>query len=220
MKLPSPSAAVPDMDRGSFLILTFLGLYSHIDATTPKGAPGWHYVYGALLVAVAVVGVFGRARGKSPNVMVWALGVMAVVGAATAVQQDLFYPGFFLGDIAKMLAPIVFWWAAQRWPQLFSSEKSARYLFWWLMTAALCAPLYASTLAPYAEQFKVATDERGRYDPPHPVLIAILWFYVLRRPSFMHFALLGICAILAFFSQQRTNALLIPILGALAIMLE
>jgi hypothetical protein len=208
------------MDWGSFLIITLLGLYSHIDAITSKGAPAWHYVYAGLLIAIAAIVVFGRARGSPPNMMVWGLIAIAVVGVPTAVQQRYFYPNFFLGDIAKVLAPVLFWWAAQRWPQLFSSEKSVRYLFWWLMSAALCAPLYASVFAPYAEQFRVATSERGRYDPPHPVLIAILWFYVLHRPSFTHLTLLGLCAALAFFSQQRTNLLIIPILGALAIALE
>ena len=208
------------MDWGSFLVLTLLGLYFHIDAITPKGAPAWQYVYAGLLMGVTVIGVFGRRRADWSNMMVWGLLAIAVVGVPTAVQQQFFYPSFFVGDVAKVLSPVIFWWSAQRWPQLFSSERSIRYLFWWLMSAAICAPLYASVFAPYGEQLSVATSDRGRYDPPHPVLVAILWFYVLHRPGIIHFALLGVCAALAFFSQQRTNALIIPILGVLAVVLE
>jgi len=208
------------LDWGSLLVLTLLGLYSHIEAITPKGAPAWHYVYGGLLIAVAVIGAFGRSRAGIPNMSVLALLAIAVVGVPTAMQQSFFYPSFFFGDIAKVLAPVIFWWTGKRWPQLFTSEKSIQYLFWWLVSAAICAPFYSSMLAPYADQLMMTTDERGRYDPPHPVAIAILWFYVLHRPSFVHFTLLLICSALALFSQQRTNLLIIPILGIAGVALE
>jgi hypothetical protein len=172
------------------------------------------------LIAVAAIGIFGRSRVGPPNMLVLGLLAIAIVGVLTALQQSLFYPNFFFGDIAKVLAPVIFWWTGRRWPQLFTSEKSIQYLFWWLVSAAICAPFYSSMLAPYAEQLMMTTDERGRYDPPHPVAIAILWFFVLHRPSFTHFTLLGICAALALFSQQRTNLLIIPILGLAAVVLE
>ena len=187
-------------------------LYAVFDGLSAGVVEEQRLAFGLVLVS-AVTGLLALPRRyvvspfSSRLTVLWALLIGA--GFLGVARQPIIYPTYVMGDAAAIALPLVLLVYGRADPKLFG----ARVLHWVTISTLViaCSSLFF-------------IDEAGRYEPPHPLLMATLWVWAVfpGRLSTRLAAAAGIVIItaLALGSGFRTHAILVVFAGAAALLLR
>ncbi len=189
------------LDLVAIGIISVLGLYTVIDAAVLRVAAGQRIIYAGIAGIVAASVLLGWMRIRLPrpvaaSLVVWMLLLIAWLLPVLGSEQV--YPGYVAGDFASMAMPALFLLAAYAVPDMYRNPWYLGLLAGWLLMAMVAGML-------------LGTGWGGRFEPPHNLLVVLLWFGVFaggRGIRWLCGGLLVVVLLLAFQSGARTVVVL------------
>lgn len=171
----------------------------HVRVSNPQILLGYSALIPAGLLALAAVLTARLPRPLATVVPVWLAALFGY--GAIALLRDVNDPVTVLVDVVNFTAPLVLLLAVIARPGLVSL-RSVRVLLVGLGIAAVVA---------------FVVNPGVRFDAPSTVLLAGLWVWVSRRPSWRSGGAVVVAAYLALASGYRTQLVLWGLLGFLAL---
>ena len=174
---PSPSqteAQGPGEPSSSFLavlLIAVIGAYGMFDAAFVGVVPGQRVIYaavGIVCLGAIVAGIWQLRLNSRETVICVVFGGCVVLWLMPVLIADRVIGVYIAGDIASLIAPIGLLLAGVIYPEIFRSRKSLT-LIGGLLVLALFVSIGLSGAA-----------GDGRFEPPHDLLLALLWLGFLR----------------------------------------
>jgi hypothetical protein len=202
------------MSATYLLSIGLLGLLALYGYGSGREMPYERVLYGAVFCLITAIAFFSNGVKFTNRTSRYAYLWIAIAGMWLFVSafQDDYHPTWILGDMAGIVLPASLLLCSSTSRELFGLS-GIRYFVMFHAVGALLAPLvfHYSQLG-------------DRYETPHFFLFVVLWVLFARAQTtagmLASLSAIGLYGIIAFFSTQRTNVVLILPIGVAVLLLR